>query len=322
MRDRTLRSGWTPQGWTVLSLLVLLCAMVGGGFVPLMAQDEAQDPVPSASPAESVEPVDEVPAPEAPAPPEVSPAPEPRVDWDEEEDRPRLVRRDTQFVVGSDVVVERNERVRDVAVLGGDLDVLGEVDGDALAIGGYVRIEGTVDGDVVALGDDVELGAEARVRGDVTSVGGRVEVDPDARVDGQISEVPIGSGLHLGFGRGLGSWWDSDWTGWRGGWHWNPFSGLFDFFWETVKLGILILLGCLVLVLMPRIVERVGMTAAADPLKSGLVGLATQVLSVPFLIVLVLVLVVSIIGIPLLILVPFLVLGLVLVAFVGYVAGA
>lgn len=324
MRNRASDRSSTPRLRAGLPVVGLVAVLVAAAWVPVVAQEPPAAPEPAPVVAQ------ETPAAEAPASPSAEPgepaaAPEPEIDWDSSGERdaaPRQVRKDTQVVVGSDLVVERNERVRDVVVIGGNLEVLGEVDGDAAALGGRARIDGEVDGDVVAIGGNVELGPGARVRGDVTSAGGSVEADPDARVDGQISEVPIGSGMRFGMPH-LGSRWFRGWTGdWNDGWHWRPFSGLLSFFWETVELGILILLACLVLVLAPNATDRIARTAAQDPLKSGIVGLAVQILSVPTLIILILVLVVSIIGIPLLILVPFVVLALVVVAFVGFVAGA
>ena len=88
------------------------------------------------------------------------------------------------------------------------------------------------------------------------------------------------------------------------------------------RIGVLILLAMLVLLIGGSYVERVGNRAVAEPLKSAAVGFLAQIIFFPLLIVTILLLVVTIIGIPLLVLIPFAILGLVLVALVGFTAVA
>ena len=64
--------------------------------------------------------------------------------------------------------------------------------------------------------------------------------------------------------------------------------------------------------------ERISARAAAEPLKAGLIGLLAQILFLPLLIATTVVLVVTIIGIPLLLLMPFLILGFCVVALIGF----
>ena len=68
----------------------------------------------------------------------------------------------------------------------------------------------------------------------------------------------------------------------------------------------------------PRVVERIGERAARDPWLSGFTGLLAQLLFVPVLVLSVVVLAVSIIGIPLLVLVPFAILGFLLAVLIGF----
>jgi len=62
---------------------------------------------------------------------------------------------------------------------------------------------------------------------------------------------------------------------------------------------------------------RISARAAAQPLKAGAIGLLAQLLFLPLLIVTIVLLVVTIIGIPLLVLIPFVLLGLVAVPLLG-----
>jgi hypothetical protein len=91
-----------------------------------------------------------------------------------------------------------------------------------------------------------------------------------------------------------------------------------DGFRRLMGIALLALFSCLVLLVARGAVEGVERQAAAEPWKAGLTGLAAQILAIPLLIVTVVVLAISIIGIPLLLLVPFAILGLVLGAFLGY----
>ena len=81
----------------------------------------------------------------------------------------------------------------------------------------------------------------------------------------------------------------------------------------------LLILGALLVVALGRhFVEAIADRAATEPLRAGLAGLLTEVLFVPLLIITVVVLAVSIIGIPLLILVPFGMVLAVVLMFIGF----
>jgi hypothetical protein len=69
-------------------------------------------------------------------------------------------------------------------------------------------------------------------------------------------------------------------------------------------------------------VERVAVRAAAEPLKAGAIGLLAQLLFLPILILTIVILVATLIGIPLLVLVPFALLALGVIALVGFTAVA
>jgi hypothetical protein len=197
--------------------------------------------------------------------------------------------------IGGRVVVEADESVNDVVV-----------------IGGSAKIDGQVMGDVAVVGGVLDIGPTADIRHDVSIVGGTIHRDPAAHIGGRVSEV--GPGISL--------------RGWRFG-HLGPtlmwgsmWGGLFSLFSTLMRCAILCLLASLVLLVAGDYVERVGARAAAEPVKAGIVGLLAQLLFLPILIVLVLFLVITIVGIPLLVLVPFAVLALALFFVVGFTAVA
>ena len=225
----------------------------------------------------------------------------------EPESRPRLRRR------GGD----GNDRVRfggSVAVEEGET-----VNGDVVAIGGSVRVDGTVSGDAVAIGGGLRLGPHAEVEGDVVTLGGALSRDPGARIGGGIVDIPIGNfdfgqlrWRRFPFGRALLPA--------------LPFfgaaAGLLALLGTLMRVFVLSILASIVLLVGRDYVERVSARAALEPPKAGAVGVLAQLLFVPLLVATIVVLVITLIGIPLLVLIPFALLALAVVFLVGFTAVA
>ncbi len=199
---------------------------------------------------------------------------------------------------------QRGDRFR----LGGSLTVGADevVRGDVVVVGGRAIVQGEVRGSVTAVAGRLTLGPESEVDGDVTVVGGRFDRHPDARIGGDLNEVILGVAdvdFHMPSVR---------WPSWSGMTRLPRFLG---------SVGRLLLLGflvCLVVALAPGTVARVGDRAAATPWLAGFLGLTAQILFVPMVILTVVILVVSIIGIPFLLFVPLLLVGVALATLVGF----
>lgn len=231
----------------------------------------------------------------------------------EDEERHRRVHKDTQVVVGDSVVVEEHEISDDVVVIGGKAEVLGEVRGDAVVVGGSLEVAGEVTGDAVAVGGSLELGDGARIGGDAVAVGGVVERGENVEIGGKIVETPFGPKVMLGP-------WLKNWR--QHEFEFRPWERWVKVGWKVFWVIFLSLLACLALLIAGRPIDRMERRVEREPWKSGLVGLLAQALFVPLLILIVVVLAVSIIGIPLLLLVPFALFFLVLAGFGGFVAVA
>lgn len=217
--------------------------------------------------------------------------------WEDEDDE------DDEYDIDID---DGESRVR----IGGSVSVAeGEVvRGDVVAIGGSVRVDGTVTGDVVAVGGTVRLGEGAVVEGEVTSVGGTIQRAPGATVEGAVNEVAFGA-PQFRFDRHVGGT--------------PPFLGDFGGLIGTVIwIVILSLLVALAYLLARRPVERMELRVADSPWKAALVGLVGQILFFPVLVLLVIVLTISIIGIPLLLLVPFALVAVAIGTLFGFTAVA
>src|SRR5262245_29171179 len=211
--------------------------------------------------------------------------------------------------------VERShgDRVRvfgDVMVREGE-----DVSGQVVAVLGSVRINGEVGSDVVAVLGSVDLGEKAVVRGDVVSIGGRVNRTAGARVGGGVTEVSLA---------------DLDWR-----MHGAPALGglgLLSFFGglgavprlvgTTFRLLLLLLFASMAMIVARASVEVSAHRVSDNPVKAALVGLAAELLFIPALVVTCFVLAITIVGIPLLFLVPFAVLFLILVALAGFTGTA
>src|SRR6185436_8053009 len=85
---------------------------------------------------------------------------------------------------------------------------------------------------------------------------------------------------------------------------------------------VLILIGALISVIARHPLERTSAAAGAEPWKAAVVGLLAVILFVPAILIVLVLLAVSIIGIPLLLLWPFAVIACVFAAFFGYLAAA
>ena len=230
-------------------------------------------------------------------------------------------RSDNKVAFGSSIHIAEGEVARDVVTIGGSIEIDGDVDGDVVAVGGPITIDGKVTGDVVAVGGGVKLGSEAEVLGEVTSVGSRVERAEGAEVIGRINEVAFGpwdpAGIVLDRDRDGDS--DHTWWDWDDHDEFSPFDfGWFGFGVALMGLVVLALLTLLVRLIAAGTVERVRARAVESPWLCGLVGLAIEVFFIPVLVVVCVILAISIIGIPLLLLIPFVILAFLLALVVGY----
>ncbi|WP_276299762.1 bactofilin family protein [Halorussus lipolyticus] len=246
---------------------------------------------------------------------------------------------------GGTVVVEEDETIDDdLTAFAGTVIVRGTVDGDLTAFAGDVFVEGRVTGDMTALGGNVRIAGE--VTGDVDAVGGNVVVSEDALVGGQLEgaagnvvvEGEVQQGVRVGAGTitlgpnavvGGDFVYDGDLNRAEGAQVAGEirqesdigldlgFTGPLVPNWVGWVYGFLVnlVLGAVVLLVFPRFSGGIADRATADPLKSGGVGLLLFV-GIPVLMV---ILFVSLVGIPL-----GLILALVyaLVLWLGYVYGA
>jgi ribosomal protein L18E len=205
----------------------------------------------------------------------------------------RPKKRDALVRVGGSVSIAQDEHVTD----------------DVVVVGGSADVDGQVDGEVVVIGGSLTLGPHANIRRDVTVVGGTLSKDPNAIVSGKVAEVGMGG---VPFGPGVFR------RGAQYGWPGYTVRPVVRFGGTIVRVVLLMLLSALVLLLGRPYVEQIAERAAAEPVKSWLVGFLAEIVFVPMLVLTVVVLAISIIGIPLLLLVPVAIVAAAVVALVGF----
>jgi len=189
------------------------------------------------------------------------------------------------------------------------------ISGQAVAVIGSVRIDGEVGDQVVAVLGSITLGPRAIVHGDIVSVGGRVQRDPTAQVMGDVTEISL-AGARV----------DPRVAPWLGSLGiltlFDGFDALPRLIGTLFRLFLLLLFASMVMVVARTSVERSAARVSDNPVRATLIGLAAEVFFVPVMILTCIVLAISIVGIPLLLLMPFLVLLFVLMALVGFTGTA
>jgi len=92
-------------------------------------------------------------------------------------------------VVGQNLVIDKDEVVRNVQLVGGSLVIKGMVTGDVDLVGGKLELEpgSRIMGDIQVMGGSVEVKNGARIDGDTQIVGGHMERQEGAVVQGNVS---------------------------------------------------------------------------------------------------------------------------------------
>jgi len=205
---------------------------------------------------------------------------------------------------GAALADEKNDRVQ----IQGDVTVMADevLLRDAVAILGSVTVDGKVMGDVVAVMGNVTVNGE--VMGDVTAIGGRITRSDSARIYGKITQVGVGEGIG-----------DIIKNVTRYGIHWRPgvnrgitvFNMGFPYVFKIMNFLGLIALGSLAIILFPNSIKSCADVVDKEPGRRFVIGFLA-VLLMPMALVL---MAITIIGIPL---IPLAILLVATAGFYGY----
>jgi hypothetical protein len=185
------------------------------------------------------------------------------------------------FKIGSDVTIEKGQKVHSV-----------------VAIGGQITVSGAVEKSVVAIGGSVVLAKTAVVKGNVVSLGGVIVMARDAEVRGDLTEINSNN-LYETVTTALSSEWE--------GWSW-----IFAVISLSIFLVILFL-ALLIAALLPKQVRIVSEAISENTFKVILCGILGLVLIAP----LALLLTISVVGIAL---IPLEVIFVVCSVLLGFIA--
>ena len=180
------------------------------------------------------------------------------------------------------------------------------VHGPVIVIGGTATIDGHADDDVVVLGGRVRLGPQAVVDGEVVTVGGEANVNAQAQVHGGVDQTVLRFPDI-----------DGNWSPISQSW----VSGL-ALTATILRLVIVFLVASLLTLVAPAWVRRISWRASEGLASAAAIGLFCQVAFIPVVLLLVATLAVSIVGIPLIGAMPFLVAAAGLAGTAGFTAVA
>ncbi len=203
---------------------------------------------------------------------------------------------------------------RDIVRFGGYVHVPADerLVGNVVMLGGVLQVDGEVTREITMIGGSAQFGPEAVVGREVTMIGGRVTRHPDARFERGLNEVGFnGFDLDMGGldGFGNGFWWP------RPSRFYRSSNDLMETFIRFAFLG---LLGSVVLLVASGSAHRVADRVTREPVKAGVVGFCAQLLFLPLLIIGSVALVITLIGIPLLALMPLVVVAALVVLLLGF----
>lgn len=188
-----------------------------------------------------------------------------------------------------------------VIAIGGNARTTGSVGEAVIAVLGDAYVDGKVGEGVIALMGNVELGPNARVA-NVVSVGGTITRDPDAVVTGTQQQIAFGS--DFGEMQGLRAWLKECFL------YGRPLAFDSDVRWAWWLAFGFLALYVMIALLFDGTVQRCVDTLERRPAQTALAAILTVLLSP----VMVVVLAITVIGIPL---IPFFVIGLFCAALFG-----
>ncbi len=91
------------------------------------------------------------------------------------------------------IIVGKYDTIKgDLAVIGKDLEILGCVEKDVAIIGGDLKISGSVKGDVAVVGGDCIVLNGGIISGDLAIVGGKIKMEKGGRVLGEKAVLNLG----------------------------------------------------------------------------------------------------------------------------------
>lgn len=218
-----------------------------------------------------------------PTPPPVPPpVPEPRAAPSVPSPPPvPTIRGEDRNVMGASLTIGKNEIVHTVTVTGGSAKIEGTVTGDLIVTGGSATVEegARVVGNVTVFGGSIRVESGGRVDGDVGVVGGALKREDGAIIGGSVVDRSAGDHGKIRIkakdGVVSSSVEKEDEPHGR-----NRLSEKVHSFGQSMtKMALLFVLGCVFLALATGRMEKLRVEAAARPMRSFALGIATAIMA-------------------------------------------
>jgi cytoskeletal protein CcmA (bactofilin family) len=179
---------------------------------------------------------------------------------------------DDVVAAGGRIKIARDARVDgDVVVSGGNVRLEGPIGGEVRAAGGTIYLSGPVVGDVYLDGGSITIGPDARIQGALTHRGRHVEISPQAQINGHVTALRPRPEINL-----------------------RPLAAFGAWVWASLLFG-LFLLAVVIASAFPRLMNDVAEAVRTRPLSTFVIGLLIAF----FTPVVIIVLIVTLLGIPL-----------------------
>lgn len=196
-----------------------------------------------------------------------------------------------KLVFGGSYILNSGEVLEgDLVIMGGEANLHegSVVDGAVVIFGGTLQSDGEIKGELVSFGGQVNLGETAIVKGDAISFGGDFNYNESTEFGGElISEFP--GPINFSFSE------DFDFSSISPSGFWKSFNPIIEVMWLFLRSFIWAAVAVIVMLFLNKQVEKMSDTVIAQPVISGGLGLLTVVVAPVVLIGLI----VTIIGIPL-----------------------
>lgn len=198
---------------------------------------------------------------------------------------------DGRIVFGSTFTLKSGDTLDgDLVVMGGMayIEESALVKGSVVVIGGEVDVAGEITRDVVVIGGRISLGEKSIVEGDLVTIGGSLDRSPGSQVRGEvINNIPAKPFIHIPNVPNVPNIPAEPTVRWP----FDPLGKVLGIFFRSALIGALAML---VIMFLQIQTERVARAIVSQPLITGSVGLLTML----FTPVVIIVLVVTIILIP------------------------
>jgi len=207
------------------------------------------------------------------------------------------VRGEDRSIVGSSLVIEKDEIVHTVTVTGGAAKIYGTVTGDLVVAGGSAKIEegARVVGNATVFGGSLRVARGARVDGDVGIVGGSLKREEGAVIGGKVVNSADGHGSAKVTVHGGEVSTEVDDHGRKRSSGRSRLSEAAHAFGQSVtNMSLLFVLGCVALALGTRKMETLRIEAAARPMKAFAFGIVGSLVAVIALVAMC----ITVVGIP------------------------